>query len=133
MTLEIGFCELKIKEHTIREAAGKEVIDIICENAAGETINATIWLTAKAFGIARKSLKVIGFDVDSRKLAELLDTPKLLAGNKFPAEIEEYRGELRANVRIGADPPKKTRLEELEAGLRAAKKGNAATDEDIPF
>ena len=61
-----------------------------------------IWISDKAIGMARKSLKLIGFDLEKESIYTLANGSTLLAGNEFEVEVfeEEYKGEMQTKYRI---------------------------------
>lgn len=132
MALQEGFTEGTITEHSLRTIADKPVVQIRLD-VDGDMVNANIWLTERAMGIARQQLKRCGFDVDSQDLELLQTDPTLLAGNKVPLNIEDYKGQLQAKIRTQEAPPKK-QIRALQEQLRAKGSGAGADDdEDIPF
>jgi hypothetical protein len=73
---------------------GREVgkVGFVVTNDAGdeEGIEATVWLTEKALGIAYARFRSIGFDIKTRDLNELNKNPFLLKGNTCEIEVGEY-------------------------------------------
>lgn len=135
MALEIGRTQATIESNTITTINDKEVVQLTFTTAAGDAIRGNIWLSPKAMGMARRCLKLCGFDADKQSLCELDADPNLLQGNKLTIEIEEYNGTLQAKIPTSEAPPKK-RLLELDKALREVKKANVPAveaDEDIPF
>jgi hypothetical protein len=121
--LIIGKHMATIREHRLSEIAGKEVVKIDCTTEAGDETQVLVWLTEKAMGIARHQLRLCGHDIDKRGLEDLHAEPYLLAGNVISILVEDWKGQLRAQIQTNSEPSKK-RLAELTQQLRACKKSN---------
>lgn len=128
--IELGPCKGTIVSHRTRMIGDKLVISLTCD-VGQEQCEAVIWVTDKAMGMARRALKVCGFDIDQHTL-DLLDArPTMLAGKEVPLLVEEYNG--KQTVRIDIDQrAEKALLDKTTAKLRAAKKSPDQV-EDIPF
>ena len=65
-----------------------------------EEISGTIWLTGKAMGIARKSLKAIGFDPDTENISILNLDHGHLTGHQCEIDVQEetYQGVERLKI-----------------------------------
>jgi hypothetical protein len=109
--------------------------NVVSETGA-ETITAYVYLTEKAMGMARKSLKAIGFDPDNESLQTLVDNPIKLIGREASLTIaEEQRQDGEYQLKVAyidpvAEPPKAGEIASLDGALRAVKgsgkKGAAA-------
>ena len=119
--LTIGKHMATIREHRLSELAGKEVVRIDCTTEAGDETQVLVWLTEKAMGMARHQLRLCGHDIDKRGLEDLHAEPFLLAGHVVPILVEDYKGNLRAQIQVNSEPTKK-RMIELTQQLRACKK-----------
>ena len=90
----------------------------------------TIWLSQKAMGMARKSLKAVGFDIDKYDISDLEANGEALAGNKCSIDVrsEEYpAGSGKYNLKVAFinplyEPLSKERSAKLTDLLRKAKK-----------
>lgn len=126
--MEIGLYEGIITDNDVRIRNDKEYVHISVEvdDGYGKTENhiVKVWLTTdKAIKMARKSLKVCGFNIDEQDLSILGEDRKFLAGNSIPIEISDNPpyGK-QANIAISEDKPAdKTRASSLTHRLRAAK------------
>lgn len=133
MALEIGSYKVQITSNTVGTFGDKDAVVLNFETAAGDSGRVLIYLTPKAMNIARASLKIAGFDVDSSDITELIDKPDLLQGNEIPVLVEEYNGKVRAQIVLNSRP-EKAKLSRLTDALRKAKKRDAeVADDDIPF
>lgn len=91
------------------------------EAQGNESIWGHIYFTNK--GMARKSIKAIGFDIDNKGLEELRDNNHLLTGQKCEVEIEDdsqYGLKVKWINKIGGDAS--LNLKELTKELRDVKK-----------
>lgn len=136
MTLTPGLYDATIKSHSVGATqTGTPYVRLACE-AAGEEVPVFIYLSQKAMGMARASLKKCGFDCDKQELSELRDKPGLLAGTKVAITFEddEQYG-ARGQILLSSIDDK--RLKELTGQLRSVKKKGVATsdseDDDLPF
>lgn len=126
--MEIGLYEGVITDNDVRARNGKDYIHIGVEVDDGygkkESHIVKVWLTTdKAKQMARKSLKMCGFDIDNNDIELLQDDRKFLAGNSVPIEISENPpyGK-QANIALGDDKPvEKPRLTSLTHSLRSLK------------
>lgn len=126
--MEIGLYEGIITDNDVRIRNDKEYVHIGVEvdDGYGKTENhiVKVWLTTdKAIKMARKSLKVCGFNIDEQDLAILGEDRKFLAGNSIPIEISDNPpyGK-QANIAISEDKPAdKNKASSLTHRLRAAK------------
>ncbi len=107
--LKAGKHRARVIEHCLFESEQKRTpgVRILFELApyAGDggdyvPVQTEIWLTPGAAKIARKSLRVLGFDLDSGHVKDLHERPTLLAGRECELEIgeEEYEGKKRLRV-----------------------------------
>lgn len=96
-------------------------------DTGSEMIAGDIWLTDAAMGMARKSLKAMGYDPDTQDLDALVDNPALLMGHKVTLEIVEEEGrdgEWRlkvAFINAVAGPVAPDELKRLSKSLRDVK------------
>lgn len=131
----------RVLEHSIKisENTGTWSVYVLFElEDSKEKIGGYVWLTDKAMGIARKSLKAIGFDPDAQNISVLDDDPVLLAGNRCQLDIAEetYKDETSMKVKwINPIPKPKSKksMDQFTTALRNAKKTGAEVGEDIPF
>ena len=89
-------------------------------------MNFECWLTDKAMGMARKSLKAIGYDPDTMDLDMLANDTAKLMGNKATVTIveEEYNDEYRRKIGFVdpiSAPPKPGQLAALTQALKDVK------------
>lgn len=85
--------------------------------------------TPKSFGIMRKSLKAMGFDVDKLDIQELVNNEALLDGKKCEVTVEEneYNGKISNQIAwINAlrQCPEANDMAELTKKLREVKKAD---------
>lgn len=121
MTLPVGPHKGTIVSHRSKMLGDKLAISIKCD-VQREFVEAVVFITDKAMGMARRALKVCGFDCDQHDLDLLDKKPTLLAGNQVPLLVELWNGkpqikidlDSRAEALLLADATKK---------LRAAKGG----------
>lgn len=133
MVLELGPVKGKIVSHRTKELNDKVVVVVSCVTATGESADAAIFITEKSYNMARKALKLCGFDIDTQGLAELDVKPTLLAGNYVPLVVEEYNNRTTVKIDLDSRAPA-SRLDDLTKKLRAAKSAGQKGDEgDIPF
>jgi hypothetical protein len=104
--------------------------------ADGERMAGYLYTSDKAIGIARKSMKAIGFDIDTRDLNELCDNPKLLDGNEAEIDVveEEYKGKIRTKIAWINPVARKVSKEDLQRlthALRNAKRANEDLDSQM--
>lgn len=126
--MEIGQYEGIITDNDVRQRNGKDYVHVGVEvdDGYGKTENhiVKVWLTTdKAVKMARKTLKVCGFDIDQQDLAILGEDRKFLAGISVPIEISDNPpyGK-QANIAISEDKPvEKGKASSLTHRLRAAK------------
>ncbi len=104
-----------------------------------EAIHGDIYLTDKAMGMARKSLKALGFDPDKQDLDALVSNPNLLTGNKATLDIQEEHDQ-KGNPRLKVafinplpKPPEKDELKKLSQALRDVKKVEAVAVEEHDY
>lgn len=133
-----------IKRNSIRVTKNGTEYVLIAADVEGFEFPISVWLTEKAAGMARSQLKACGFDIDKQDLLTLATDPAFLKDREIPVEVfeEEYNGKLQTKARIptsdGGTSP--TRINELQAMLRAAKKkaeevmaSAAEEEEEMPF
>ncbi len=145
-----GVYKARVVGHRWRSAKsgslGLEILlAIMDETGEEEQINATIWMTPKAMGMARHQLKELKFDVDAEELSAL-DDEHYLADREctVTVKLDEYYGDGRLKAEIGGRfKPQPEDLKAAQAGLRAAKrrqevaeenqKITGTSDDEIPF
>ena len=92
-----------------------------------------VYFSEKAMHIARKSLKAMGFDPDTRSIVEMEDNPELLAGNECEVTVKPDTYKADGSTKIAFINPKKIRptpekLAEMDAALRAIKSEDEAKE-----
>lgn len=103
---------------------GREIIKVgfvVTYEGVERGLEATVWLTDKALGIAYARMRSIGFDIKVRDLAEFAKNPFLLQGNTCEIELGEYNG--RPQVTWFGQPKqtlKPSALTSLTKRIRAA-------------
>jgi hypothetical protein len=138
--LELGPTKGRILSHRTKMLGDKIAVSIQCETPSGEKCEALIFLTEKAMNMARRSLKVCGFDVDAHLLEEIDTNPTLLAGNLVPLMVDEWNGKIQVKIDLDSRADKGA-LMSATSKLRAAKKRASdlgdepppLTDDEIPF
>jgi len=121
MALSIGHCKGRIVSNAVKEINGKVTVVLTIQTEHGDVTNVLIFLTDKSAGIARRQLKLCGFNVDTQELEEMEDNGRLLEGVAVPLVVEEYGGKIRAQIDTNTKP-EKWAMQSAMAGLRAAKK-----------
>jgi hypothetical protein len=108
------------------------VVQVRVKFEDGETGNKDLYATKspKSAAITRKSLKAMGFDVDTRSLDEIVANRTLLSGVRIRATVEEneYNGKITHRISwLNAipKPPAKGALAKLSSALKNAKDSNA--------
>jgi len=134
MSVEIGDTfKAKIQSHSIREIGDKEAVIFVLESPGGDFGQAAVWISEKAMGMARKQLRLAGFDVDKHELSILAEDRTFLAGNFVPIVVDEYKEKPQWRIDMDNVPPK-GKLSKLTAALRAAKQdGETPVEEPLPF
>lgn len=133
MALEIGRHEVRITSNSIGTFGDKDAVVLQFETASGDEGRVLIFLTPKAMGIARASLKLAGFDCDTQSLTELLTNPELLTDKMIPVLVEDWNGKMRAQIALRSAPEVKT-VNRYQDMLRKAKKSDdAVAEDDLPF
>lgn len=120
MALALGPCKGRILSNTVKDINAKVAVSLSVE-ADGDATEVLIFITDKSMGIARRQLKLCGFNVDTQELEELEDSPKLLAGREIPLVVDYYKGKLQAQIDTNVKP-ERTAMQAAMAGLRSAKK-----------
>lgn len=132
----------KVVQHYLSSSAtkGTPCVIVTFEVDGNETIDAQIWLTDAAMGMARKSLKACGFDVDKLSVSELDSNPTLLVGHEaeivvaiddYAAKYDRVAFKVKYINPIGAKP-KQTDLDRITKALRAAKKSEDESPSEDP-
>lgn len=132
--LDLGPHKGKIVSHRTQEMNDKVIVIVSCVVQSGEAADARIYITEKSYGMARRALKMCGFDIDKQNLSELDIKPDLLAGNYVPLIVSEYNGKTTVGIDLDSRASA-AKLDDLTKKLRAVKKANNSTEEhgDIPF
>jgi hypothetical protein len=123
--------------HSSQKGTPHFAVEFQVESDTGlEVVTGNIWLTEAAMGIARKSIKAIGFDPDVEELQILVDNPMKLTGNDaMLTVVEEERKDGEYEMRVAfidpiPGPPKPGELASFTKAIRAVKgsgkKGAAA-------
>ncbi len=132
-----------IVSHRSRMIGDKIAISFTCK-VGTESVEALVFITDKAMNMARRALKVCGFDIDKEELAMLDIKPTLLAGNPVSLVCELYNGkpqvkidlDSRADVSALADVTRRLRAvkrRDDDAG-EPSEQGVASQDYgDVPF
>ena len=138
MEIPFGLATARIVSHTVRDIGDKEAVVMRLQHPCGEMIDAYIWLSPKAMGMARAALKKCGFDPDTLDIDDLVEKPTLLEGNEVEIMVEDYKGRRQASINLRTTPPE-NRLKALSKALRDAKKRDEeeptppADEDSIPF
>ena len=129
--IELGPTKGTIVSHRSRMIGDKLTISLTCK-VGEEHCEALIWITDKSMGMARRALKLCGFDIDQHTL-DLLDArPTMLANKVVPLMVDEYNGKQRVSIDLDQRAEKGT-MDAVTKKLRAAKKSADTAPEDIPF
>ena len=118
---EIGRHTVTIQSHDITTLADKPVVKVFVKYPDGEDGEVIIWLSEKAMGIARKSLKLCGFDPDTEDFGILADVQEHLKGRKIDIIAEDYNGKIRAQIALGNTALPKKDILSIQSALRAVK------------
>ena len=120
MPLTIGKHEVTILSHDVRYIGEKEAVSVLVLLPDGDTENVLIFLTEKSMGIARRALRLCGFDPGPQKIRDLVDNPELLKGRRITILAEERNGKVWASVLLNSTPTV-NRMAQIDSALRAAK------------
>jgi hypothetical protein len=140
--LALGNTRGTVRSNRTRTIGDKLAVSLRVDTASGDDCEVTIFITEKSANIARRQLKIAGFDVDARELSELDEHPGLLAGRAVPLKVEEYRGKMQVQIAIDGGAGSADDLRSATALLRSAKKSEGPTaydeppplgDDEIPF
>ena len=106
-------------------------------NLDGGELIAKLWLTEKAWGIARKSLKALGFDPDARNIEELHKNGTLLAGVTAMCDVQSkvWKGKSKMEIAWINEIPKaptQNIIDKINKGLRECKKKEEAPAAKAP-
>lgn len=99
-------------------------------------IETRIYLTDKSMGIARRNLRLIGFDIDKRELFDLKQNATLCAGHTVSVDVfqDEYKGRVSDKCEIARPTISAKQAQDWTQKLRAAKKdGDEISDDTVPF
>lgn len=99
--------------------------------ARNDRVSCTVWLTEKAANIAKKSLKLCGFDIDKHSVMELDENQTLLAGNKVEIEISINGNYINGNIVLGSAKLEKSTATKFDELLRSG--SDDKTEDEIPF
>jgi hypothetical protein len=131
----LGDHEVTVESHGLTDKAGDGsniVINFRFKFSDGELGNKDFYpcSSEKSLQITRKSLKAMGFDIDSRDIGELDANHELLKGQKVKAVVEEqeYHGKVSNKITwinaLNKPVSDKLALKNLTMKLRAVKKEN---------
>lgn len=137
MSLSIGVYDAEIVStglgSTNKDSA---YVSVLCR-IEDDQISAKIWLTEKSMGMAKKALKLCGFDIEKQELSALRDDPFVLAGKSIKVEItEDPKYGMQANVLLSDLSDAK--IKKLTQSLRKSKAdggeaGSSGDGDNIPF
>lgn len=128
INLEIGPHEGHIVSHRTRMVGDKTAVSLAV-TVGREQAEALVFITDKAMGMARRALKLCGFDCDKDDLILLDVQPTKLAGNKVPLVVEMYNGRKQLKVDLDGRADKAT-LSDLTKKLREVKKSKDEVPDD---
>lgn len=121
---------VKIRSHRFgtSRTKGTPYFEMECELQSGYILPVVIWMTEKSMGMARRALKLCGFDPDANSLEALEHNSRLLSGVRIPlvdVEVNDYgvRGSVSFDQKVDMGL-----LRSITSSLRSAKK----TDSDEP-
>lgn len=118
---EIGRHTVEIQSHDIATLGSTPAVKLFVLYPDGEDGEVVIWLSEKSMGIARKSLKLCGFDPDTTDFGTLADVQEYLKGRKVDVICEEWNGKVRAQIALGNTALPKKDILSIQSALRAAK------------
>lgn len=121
--MQNGPQRVSIVSHSTGNVNGKFVVRIRVLTKDGEAAEVTIFCTEKSMGMARASLKVCGFDIDTHPVQALDVSPPMLGGNEIPIIVEDYNGKPRCSIDLN-QRAEKSACDAITAALRAVKKQN---------
>ena len=118
---------VKILDHEFRIVGDKRtpLFEMRCELPTGDECRVNIWMSRKAMGMARRALKLCGFDPDQHELGALQTNPRLLSGYVIPqvdVEVNDYGP-------TGTIPLRQKVNEDLLRAMTTAIRGVKAEDE----
>lgn len=87
--------KVKILDHEFRVVGDKKtpLFEMRCLLPTGDECKVNVWMSRKALPMARRALKLCGFDPDQHELEDLQRNPRLLTGCVIPqvdVEINDY-------------------------------------------
>ena len=114
---------VKITRSEFREVGQKQtpLLELFVE-IEGEQLPVNVWLSEKALRMARRALKLVGFDIDKHPLSDLARNPRLLAGQVIPqidVEVDSYGP--KGSIFLGSQVDDSA-LNAITAKLRGIKK-----------
>lgn len=139
--METAGTKATIQSNRTRMTGSSLAVALQVKTEAGEPWEVMIFVTEKSANMARRQLKICGFDSDARELEELELNPRLLAGRVVPIKFEHYKGKPQARIDMDA-PADRAELKRATSLLRNAKSGDGPSmfddvpppsDDDIPF
>jgi hypothetical protein len=139
--LEYGPCKATIRANRVRMLGDKIAVSLQCETADGDAVEVLVFVTEKSAGMARRQLKIAGFDIDANDLGALDRDRQMLSGNRVPLMIDEYKGKPQAKIDMDGSAPASALMSAtglLRNAKGSAKSGNIEEpppvgDDEIPF
>jgi hypothetical protein len=121
--LSVGPHKGTILSHRSKMLGDKIAISILCQ-VGNEEVEAIVFITDKAMGMARRALKCCGFDVDATDLVMLDVQPELLKGREVPLICRMWNGKPQIGIDIDGRAEKSV-LADATKKLREVKKVDA--------
>jgi hypothetical protein len=122
----------KIISNRTRMLGDSMAVALQVEAENGEPHEVLIFVTEKAANMARRQLKIAGFDVDARDLEELDANPRLLAGRVVPLKFEVFRGKTQARIDMDTSADGETLARGTSLLRNAKKEAGPSSYDDVP-
>ena len=133
--MDLGIQNGTIVSHSLAESQNGTPYVKLKVNIEDEVVDVAVYLSDKAAGMARRALRLCGFDIDTESVYTLQTNTRKLAGNKVEINVheEEWKGKVKVKYDIAIVDPalKESSVAGLDAMLRAAK-ADEESEEEAP-
>ena len=133
----IGLHEMVINDISFREASTGSPGVVIGGTIGEEDVFPVIWITEASAGIARRKLKLCGFNCDDYEdpMGHLAANPTMLRGQKVKVLVEMGDRGIQVDI-LANTPPSAEKLKAASGFLKDVKKSAPTPTQDvsgIPF
>ena len=129
--LQIGVHELLINEISFREASTGNPGVVVGGTIGDDDAYPVIWITEASAGIARRKLKLCGFDCDANgpdPMGHLAANPDMLRGNRVKVLVtDDPTYGIKVDILANA-PVEASKLKAASDMLKSAKKSNTVAE-----